>query len=226
MSHSHTSYATPIAIVVAGLIIAGAVLWSSVSGGSIASEPETQKAAANFRLPEQSDHMRGNPDAKITIIEFSDLECPFCAQLHPILSRIVDENTDVKWIYRHFPLTSIHSRAQQTAVASECIAKLGGNDAFWRFTDAVFADQRAGLATSFHKEFATSRGINAAAFDQCMKDPSVVAEVTADNTEAIATGGQGTPFSVIVTQSGRVVPFSGALPYEQVAGLVDQARAN
>lgn len=227
MTHaSQMSYATPVAIVIAGLIIAGAVLWSNASGSSVAGEAGTREAAANFRLPEESDHVRGNPGAKIAIIEFSDLECPFCAQLHPTLSRIVDENADVKWVYRHFPLTSIHSRAQAAAVASECMAKLGGNDAFWKFIDAVFADQRTGLSPAFQNEFASSLGINAAAFEQCTKDTSIARDVSADNTEAIQSGGTGTPFSMIVTQGGRLIPFSGALPYEQVAGLVEQARAN
>jgi len=219
-------YGVPIAIVIAGLLIAGAVMFSG--GGATTSTTTGNHAGGQpssaFRMPDETDHVRGNPDAAIAIVEFSDLECPFCAQIHPTLSRIVEENEDVKWIYRHFPLSTIHSRALSAAVASECIARLGGNDAFWAFTDAAFSGGQLGDA--WYQEQAASFGIDSRAFASCMDDKSVVADIQADLDEATGTGGRGTPYVVVVTQSGQLMPFSGALPYEQVAGVVEQARAN
>lgn len=219
------------AVVVAGFLIAGAVLWSNggasgTDGRQDGAQPAYARApSGEFRLPNESDHVRGSQDAKVTIIEFSDLECPFCARLHPTLTRIVDENEDVKWVYRHFPLSSIHSRALSAAVASECIAKLGGNDAFWNFADTAFADQRK-LGTALYEELARTAGIDIPAFNACTKDKSIADEVRTDLDEATSAGAGGTPFVVVVTASGKLSTFSGALPYEQVSAVIEQARNN
>ncbi|PIR97817.1 MAG: hypothetical protein COT89_02815 [Candidatus Colwellbacteria bacterium CG10_big_fil_rev_8_21_14_0_10_42_22] len=86
------------------------------------------------------DHIRGNVDAPITIIEYSDLECPFCQVVHPTIQSLVSENSDVSWVYRHLPLEAIHPSARPLAEGSECAAELGGNDAFWAFLDKVFEE--------------------------------------------------------------------------------------
>ncbi|MCI0557209.1 MAG: DsbA family protein [Nitrososphaera sp.] len=221
-----SNYGIPVAIVIAGILIAGAIFWSTAGGFSTnPQDASARQAGADFRLPSEADHMRGNTDAKVTIVEFSDFECPFCAQLHPTLERIVEENKDVKWVYRHFPLSSIHVRAHGAAIASECAAKLGGNDAFWTFADGVFADQRA-LGTPLYEKLATDAGIESSSFKACLADKSIASLVSEDGDEAIQAGGRGTPFAVVVTASGRLMPFSGALPYEQLVGLVDQALTN
>jgi len=225
MTHSQIhAYAIPLAIIFAGATIAGAILWGTAGSVSDDSGAVVSEIGADFRLPSDSDHVRGNPDADIAIIEFSDLECPFCAQLHPTLSRIVEENEDVKWVYRHFPLTSIHANALSAAVASECVAELAGNDAFWTFTDNVFENQQS-MGSALYESIASRNGITLAAFRSCLSDDSIAALVSEDNEEAVQSGAQGTPFSVIVTRSGELVPFSGAIPYEDVRRLVDQARA-
>ena len=87
------------------------------------------------------DYFKGPADAEITIYEWSDYECPFCARVHPTLQRVVDTYPNVNWTYRHLPLTSIHPQAVPAAAAALCIGQEEGNDAFWSFTDAVFADQ-------------------------------------------------------------------------------------
>lgn len=87
-----------------------------------------------------ADHIFGNPNAGVKIVEFSDLQCPFCARFHPTLKQIIQEyDGQVAWVYRHFPLASIHPSARPAAIGSECAAELGGNNAFWKFVDAVFA---------------------------------------------------------------------------------------
>ncbi|MEX2013854.1 MAG: thioredoxin domain-containing protein [Parcubacteria group bacterium] len=227
-TNTQNGYGVPVAIVVAGLLVAGAVFWSG-NGSSVASNTDTNHAGieprGEFRMPDETDHVRGNPDASIAIVEFSDLECPFCAQIHPTLSRIVEENEDVKWVFRHFPLSTIHSRALSAAVASECVARLGNNDNFWTFADAAFANQRR-LGDGWYKEMAATFGIDSSAFQNCLNDKSVVALIQTDLDEATGTGGRGTPYVVVVTPKGNLVPFSGALPIQQVMALIEQARNN
>lgn len=88
------------------------------------------------------DHIRGDIKAPVKIIEFSDLECPFCGRFHPTMQQAFNEyQGKVAWIYRHFPLESIHPTARPLAEASECAASIGGNDKFWEFIDTAFARQ-------------------------------------------------------------------------------------
>lgn len=89
---------------------------------------------------ESSDHYRGNTNAEITIYEYSDLQCPYCRQLHPTLKNISEKYDDVLWVYRHLPL-NIHPQAMPAALAAKCVAEEKGNDAFWQFADEVFENQ-------------------------------------------------------------------------------------
>jgi len=87
-----------------------------------------------------SEHILGDiTKAQVTIIEYSDFECPFCARFHPILEKIVSEsNGNVAWVYRNFPLVQIHQHAMERAIAAECVAKIKGNNAFWKYADLLF----------------------------------------------------------------------------------------
>lgn len=233
---SKGSIAIPIAILIAGLLIGGAVLSRNLGGGNTNTAPSlggghngSAQAPTNtgsrdigFRVVGDDDHIQGNPDAKLSIVEYSDFECPFCSRFHPTLAKIVDDfPDDVNWVYRHFPLTSIHSRARGAAIASECVANLLGNDAFWSFADAMFANQSR-LGSSFYEDTAVSLGANGDDFNQCVKSDEVDRQVGLDNNEAVGNGGRGTPFSILVRSDGSLFPFSGALPYEQVRSLVAQ----
>jgi protein-disulfide isomerase len=85
----------------------------------------------------EADHIKGNLDAEVIVVEFSDFDCPFCTRFHATMNAIVAKYppNEVAWVYRHFPLESLHPNAKAVSVASECVAKLGGNEAFWKFTD-------------------------------------------------------------------------------------------
>ena len=221
-----SGYGVPIAVIAAGFIIAGAVFLSGGNGGGggLVGNNAQHARGGEFRIPSESDHIYGNLNASISVVEFSDFECPFCARLHPTLARIVGENSDVKWVYRHFPL-SIHSRALSSARASECIARLGGNDAFWEFADEAFQNQRR-LGDKWYREIAASLGIGSEEFENCMDDKSIAQDIQKDLDEATGSGGRGTPFVVVVSPSGRITTFSGALPYDTVANIIQEARNN
>ena len=220
----------PIAI---SIIIAGAIFLTSSNSEDIVPNSQNRNSQNsgssqnfdNFRIPDKNDHVRGNPKAKVTIVEFSDFECPFCARIHSTLSRIVEENNDVKWVYRHFPLSQIHSNALSASIASECVAKLAGNDAFWTFADALFNNQRS-LGQELYEREAQKLGINLSDFQNCMNDKNIAQIVRDDLDEVTAIGGRGTPFSVAITASGEFIPFSGALPYENIVALIEEALEN
>lgn len=88
------------------------------------------------------EHIFGNPNATVTVIEYSDFECPFCKQFHPTMKRIVQEsNGSVRWIYRNYPL---HQHSFEKLVAAECVAKIKGNDAYWKYVDLLFGLLKTG----------------------------------------------------------------------------------
>ena len=228
--------AIPISIVIAGAFIAVALFFAGGAGQGLPQGGghnqgsdfgnNNSGTASSIRAVSDDDNIFGNPDAAVTIVEYSDYECPFCSRLHPTLERIVEESDgQVNWAYRHFPLTSIHPNAQGAAIAAECVANLGGNDAFWSFSSTLFDNQR-GLRTDLYVSEAAALGIDENAFRSCLTDSSVAQSVGADFDEAVGAGGRGTPFSIIVSANGEFFPFSGALPYEQLKPIVDQALVN
>lgn len=86
------------------------------------------------------EHIFGNPNASIFIIEYSDLECPFCKRFHETMKQAMEKygkNGQVAWVYRHFPLDAIHSKARKEAEATECAAEQGGNEMFWKYTNKL-----------------------------------------------------------------------------------------
>lgn len=220
----------PGAIVLAGIIIAGAIVWTN------SPQNEGQQAAANtadfgnnlsetakeVRPIDETDHVLGNPNAPVTIVEYSDFECPFCARFHPTLKKLLQEFPDVKWVYRHFPLTSIHSKALDAAVASECVAEQGGNDMFWQFTDGIFDNQNR-LGVELYTELVQGLGLSSEQFITCFNSEKYQKHVYDDAQNALDSGGGGTPFNIVINSDGEVFPFSGALPYEQVKTIIESA---
>lgn len=232
-SKTTNNLSIPVAIVIAGALIAGAVyMGTSQKGGTNNQQPQVaeQQQAGNLEQMAaitSEDHMRGNPNAQVTIVEYSDYECPFCKSFHPTMQRIVDEYGDkVAWVYRHFPLDSIHSKARSEAVAAECATELGGNDAFWKFTDRFFeltpSNNQTDTATVL-PQIAREIGLNESAFAACLTSGKYDDHIQANLDNAIATGGNGTPWSIVITASGKKYPLSGAQPYATVKQLIDLA---
>lgn len=180
--------------------------------------------AANLPEVTSADHIRGTSDPKAYMIEYSDFECPFCARFHPTTQQVLDEYGDeVALVYRHFPLDAIHPKARPAAVASECIAELGGNDAFWSFVDLVFADQ---TTLSDLEALAVDSGVSAGAFNTCVDSGKYDDLVEEQLTTGQAAGVRGTPGSFIVNQKGEVWFVPGAYPYESVKTSIEEALAS
>jgi len=223
--------AVPLAIVIAGALIAGA-LYFGMAGAK--TETVAQPGAEQFtgdleemRPVAGDDHIRGNPNADIVIVEYSDFECPFCKRFHETMKQVSTEYGDtVAWVYRHFPLDQLHSKARAEAVAAECANELGGNDAFWKYTDRFFELTPSNDRTNIDvvlPQIAKEIGLDGAKFASCLESGKYDAHIEGDVQNATATGGNGTPWSIVVTKSGKKYPLSGAQPYEAVKQLIDLA---
>lgn len=181
------------------------------------------------KLPEltDSDHVRGSRDAEVILFEYSDLECPFCKQFHATMQQVVAEYGDrVAWVYRQFPLDVIHPRAKPASNASECVASLGGNDAFWAFLDLVFSDQTKYLTDAGLREAAVASGVDGAGFDSCYSENRFDSVVSAQYQGGVDAGVTGTPGNFVMNKNGDVWLVPGAVPFESLKTTIDEALAN
>lgn len=135
------NFSIPLAIVVAGALIAGAVYFSNASSSGGASNSATRTADIEIRPVRADEHVRGSANAKVAVVEFSDTECPFCKRFDETMHQVISyyDPSDVAWVYRHFPLEQLHPKAPKQAEAMECAAEQGGNDMFWAFSDMIYS---------------------------------------------------------------------------------------
>lgn len=241
-NYNKNNLAIPLAIIIAGTLVAGAVLYGN--GGLVKRDMAGQKndkpagdttaAAANIldniRPITSGDHIRGNPNAQVKVVEFSDTECPFCKRFHSTMNRIMDEygkSGKVAWVYRHFPLDELHSKARKEAAAAECAAETGGEPKFWAFLDRLFEITPSNDAFDMAKlpEVAAYAGLDKNKFNDCLNGGKTFAAVSSDYEDGIKIGIRGTPFSVVVASNGKKYTINGAQPYESVKSIIEQALA-
>ena len=219
-----TSLVIPLAICLGGVIVALAVFVTVRSQG-----PSTSSGVGNpglVRPVDSSDHILGNPSAPVKIIEYSDFDCTYCKEFDATLHQLIADkgaSGNVAWVYRQYPLTQLHPNALTHAEAAECAATTGGNDAFWKFAESLFANQPADPAT--YGAIAKSVGIPTAEFASCYADAknTVRPGIEADSKNAQETGARGTPYSLIVVEGKTPIIVDGAYDLESLSTLVDQA---
>ncbi len=224
----------PAAIVVAGLLIAGAIYASNVSKGTEIKDPDIIQQIAQItqnpinvpaRAVDATDYSLGGANAPLTFIEYTDLECPFCKRFHQTMEVVMkDYGTKVRWVYRHFPLDSLHPKARNEALASECVAAQLGNEGFWKFVNSVFAvtPSNNGLDPAQLPKLAVQAGADEAKFDTCMKDTSLLSKVQKDVEDGNAVGVQGTPFILVIAPDGKQYAIPGAVSYSTVTGVIEE----
>lgn len=232
-SQSQNKLSTPLAIVFSGLLIAGSILYGKVGGSTNAlnQDPVLDQGSNpidQIRPVSSKDHIRGNQNADIFVVEYSDTECPFCKQFHADLKQVISEYQSegkVAWVYRHFPLDQLHSKARSEAVALECAAEQGGNEKFWQYTDRLYevTPSNNGLDPAELPKIAAYVGLNVQNFQKCLTSSKYNDKIEEDVQNAVATGGNGTPWSIIVSKNGKKYPLSGAQPAYSIKQLIDRA---
>lgn len=182
--------------------------------------------AASVPPVTEDDYVRGNPDASITLIEYSDLECPFCKNFHDTMLQVMEEyDGQVRWVYRHYPL-SFHANAEPAAEAAECVGSQAGNDAYWAFLDLYFATtdgSGTGVAVEDMPALAAQiDGVNAQAVETCMENDEFLAKIEEQMASGAAAGVSGTPGTILLTNDGQAELISGALPFAQVQQIIEK----
>jgi len=187
-----------------------------VTGGAVVDDQQPQAPSRVEGDLTDDDAVKGNKDAPITIVEFSDFECPFCARFYeqtlPQLTKEYIDTGKVKLVYRDFPL-SFHANAQKAAEASECAHEQGK---FWEMHDKLFGSGVVGGTTTF-KLYAKDLGLDQAKFDNCLDSGKYVNEISKDLQDGSKYGVSGTPGFFV-----NGVPLIGAQPFEAFRAIIEE----
>jgi protein-disulfide isomerase len=203
-------------------IVSPAVAMNNPVSAQPAPNPDAQQPAPTPSGPQsftitKDNHVRGNFNAPVTIVEFSDFECPFCERHFGTLQQVLKDYGDkVRLVYKHFPL-SFHPQAEKAAEATECASEQGK---FWEMHDKIFSNQALlqGGVTQL-KAWAAELKLNTSQFNSCLDSGKTAQKIAADQQEGAAKGVDGTPGTFI---NGQFVN-GGAIPYTSFKQLIDQA---
>ena len=226
MENSNNNFLVPVAILIAGALI----VWGIISNDGSNSNNNNDDGTAtttSMKPVSADDHILGSPDADLVIVEYSDLECPFCKNFHFTTKKIMDEygkTGKVALVFRHFPLDQLHSQARGEAIATECAAKLGGNEKFWEYMDELFTvtPSNNGLDLKQLPVIAEKVGLDTEEFMTCLNDPAMAQKVEDQFQDGISAGARGTPYSLIVDRNNNIKEvINGAEPLANVKAKID-----
>jgi protein-disulfide isomerase len=199
-------------------------------------DAEKAALAKNARAVDiNNDFIYGKPDAIISIIEYSDFECPFCKQFGDIPIQVVDAMPNqVNLVWRNFPLPFHDPVASKEAIAAVCAAQQGGNDAFWKFARSIFESTRSngqGMPSEKGSDaieaLAKKQGLQIGQFNTCINSEAVKKQVQADLEDGANAGINGTPGIILINhKTGRFNVLAGAVPVEALKQEVSNLLKN
>ncbi|HEY4528442.1 MAG TPA: thioredoxin domain-containing protein [Candidatus Paceibacterota bacterium] len=217
----------PAAILVAGALVAGAIYYGG-STGSLKTAKNDGNANTDVEVKPvtNEDHLFGKMNAKLTVVEYSDTECPFCKVFHSTMKEIVAKygDGDVAWVYRHFPIPQLHQRAMNEAEATECVASIAGEATFWRYLDKIFetTNSNDSLDPAQLPKLASDLGVDETEFNTCLSNGRFEEKIKTAMEDAVRAGARGTPYSVILDSKGSVLSIvNGAESLATVAAKID-----
>ncbi|OGG66923.1 hypothetical protein A3I99_04135 [Candidatus Kaiserbacteria bacterium RIFCSPLOWO2_02_FULL_45_11b] len=229
-SSTKNSLAIPLSIVFGFALIAVAIYFSgmnkTVAPNTAQNNGDTPvTTVSNIPPVDETDHIKGNPNAPILIVEYSDYDCPFCKSFHETMNRIIEEygaTGKVAWVYRQFPIPQLHPNAPRISEAALCVGDIAGNDAFWTFSNLVFGERDINEPTNTTRlvDYAKTAGVENADFTSCLESGRMKSVVTEDFNGGAAAGIQGTPQSFVLI-GNQQAPIEGAQPYEVVKQIVE-----
>jgi len=244
-------YLTPIAIVITGALIAGVIFWTKEIKTNAPTTVKNNTESSVVTPINEKDHILGSSEADIVVVEYGDTECPPCKMFHTVMHQITDvygKTGQVAWVFRHSPITGLHSKAPKEAEATECATLLGGESMFWKFLDQIYTvtPGNNGLDLAELPKIATSLGLDITKFNECLSSGSQKSIVDQDLADAIKiTGGQlSTPHIEIILKNAltdekitnittsfgtnmvigtdkKHISFSGAYQYNAFKAFVD-----
>lgn len=208
----------PIAIVVAGLIVAGAMFYTNKDQKVAKPEQKKITQALSVAPVTDKDSIFGNKDADVVVIEYSDTECPYCKLFHTTMQKVMTvygKDSKVAWVYRYMPLDSLHKKARKEAVAVECAKVQGGNEAFWNFINAVYSKTTSNdsLPEAELPKIANELKLDMTKWNKCLLGDETAGIVSAQEQTGKDAGVEGTPNNFLV--------FKKPLNEKQIQNLIE-----
>ncbi len=190
--------------------------------------PTQPTAPQKFQVSLDDDPVKGNPNAPVTVVEFSDFQCPFCSrfftQTLPALQENYIDTGKIKLVYKDLPLDNLHPNARPAHIAAECADEQGK---FWEYHDILFENQAEwnrlssiGLSSQLN-QYAADLGLQSASFEVCLNSPDIADEVNGDYLEAVSYGATGTPTFFIGNEKDGFIKLVGAQPYAVFQRAID-----
>ncbi len=197
-----------------------------------APQPTQQPTQPNvpqiFQISLDDDPFKGDPNAPVIVVEFSDFQCPFCSRFYQQTLPLIQENYidtgKIKFVYRDLPLDSLHPNARLTHIAAECADE---QEKFWEYHDVLFEKQSQWQRLSSTDlsitltQFATDLGLQSASFETCLESEEMANEVKNDVADATKYGSTGTPTFFIGTEEDGFIKLVGAQPYAAFEALIE-----
>ena len=215
-------------VIVAALVLAFTLNGGSTSKqgieGDVTGNSGQVKDTGDSGVLSEGDPVLGDKNAPVSVVEFSDFECPYCKRAYgSTLQGLKDsemfKNGEVNLVYKHFPLSRIHPDAQKAAEASECANRQG---MFWEYHDKLFENQNS-LGVSSLKQYAEEVGLDTNEFNSCLENGEAKSKVSSDMQTGRDNGARGTPYFVIVNkETGQTQTVSGAVPWNQLKPSIQQ----
>lgn len=198
-------------------------LVASRAAGARTAAPTVRAVPAvppGIELIAADDPALGPPDAPLTIVEFSDFQCPFCRRSFPIIREVAARYGDrVRYVYRDFPVDDVHPEARGAAIAAQCAH---AQEKFWPYHDRLFQQQEALDSTSL-SAYASAVGLDVVAFERCRAGTEAAQKVEEDATVGKALGIRGTPtwFFVPDGDAQRAQRVEGVIPRDALIGFIE-----
>jgi protein-disulfide isomerase len=215
-----------LAVVILGVIFY--VLPGKSTTGNVIQQPSAQLPAATQKIEVDMGNaaFEGNADAPVTVLEFSDFQCPYCQRHHQQSQSTIDSyinSGDVRFGYRHYPLP-FHQNAQKAAEAAECARDQGGDEAFFAMHDMLFSKgsgDGTGLDVASLKQYAKDLKLDSTKFNKCLDSGQFADEVTADMSYGSQIGVAGTPAFFVGNDEQGYGLISGACPASTFQYAID-----
>lgn len=221
-----TELLIPLAIVIAGLIVAVAVYVDRVH--HIVQQGTGNPSAVRAISPD--DHIVGNPAAPVAIIEYADIDSTYTKQFQPTMEQLMAEYAaggKVAWVFREFPLTMVHANSASDALAAECVASLSSSATFFQFIDAIQAAAPGSeeFNPAGYGAILNQLGVDQGKFVSCMTNGTYEKRIASDYDNALASGATGSPYVILIVHGQKPTAISGAVPYASLKKIVDGAIA-
>lgn len=222
---------TSTAIILAAIILGSSHVFYGIITQNKGGANENSGIFMGRRI-DDSDFPTQNTKSDIVVVEYSDTECPFCAQIQPTILKLKENyGSDVSFVYRYFPLTQIHPGAFGEAQAAFCVGKLLGAKKRTDYIDSLFAykisKQNMVLPEGGAEALAKNVGVNINSFRACLNSPESSDAINASIEDGIAAGVEGTPATFILRKRGDeyeiLAQADGARPYEYFKAILDNA---